>query len=223
MNTSHSDPKKTGGLYGVQDVMNNAPSKDDQWFNYYIKVEGKHVIIKIDGKTTVDWTEPENVGGRAGRKIDQGTFAIQGHDPKSLVYFKNIKVRPLDPIKVVVVTGGHDFEHDPFFKLFQGYSDIQYVEAAQKDHSELFEDISNWDYDVIVLYNMIAEYLRRSGRRTSRPCSKRASAWSSCTTPRARSTRGKTTARSSGPGIRSSRRRSTASSSPPAPTTTTWT
>jgi type 1 glutamine amidotransferase len=157
VNTSHSDRKKTGGLYNVVDVMDNAPSKDGEWCNYYIKVEGKHVIIKIDGKTTVDWTQPDNYvppKGMPGRKIGQGTIAIQGHDPKSLVCFKNIAIKPLDPIKTVVVTGGHDFEHDPFFKLFQGYSDIQYVEAAQKDHSELFEDISNWNYDVIVLYNM---------------------------------------------------------------------
>jgi type 1 glutamine amidotransferase len=62
-----------------------------------------------------------------------------------------------EKIKVVVVTGGHDFEHDPFFALFQGYDDIEYVEAEQKDHSELFEDISGWDYDVIVLYNMTQE------------------------------------------------------------------
>jgi type 1 glutamine amidotransferase len=70
------------------------------------------------------------------------------------VYFKNIAIKPLDPIKVVVVTGGHAFEHDPFFQLFQGYADIKYVDALQKDDSELFEDIGNWDYDVIVLYNM---------------------------------------------------------------------
>jgi len=96
VNTTHTDPKKTGGLYSVQDVMNNAPSKDDQWFHYYIRVEGKHVIIKINGKTTVDWTQPENwepSQSMAGRKIGEGTFAIQGHDPKSIVYFKNIMVR----------------------------------------------------------------------------------------------------------------------------------
>lgn len=153
VNTSHTDPKKTGGLYGVVDVMNNAPSKDGQWFDYYIKVQGKHIQIQIDGKTTVDWTEPDD-WRQGGRKIDKGTFAIQGHDPKSLVYFKNIMVRPLDPIKVVVVTGGHEFDHDPFLSLFQGHADIQSVEAVQKDHSELFENIDNWDYDVIVLYNM---------------------------------------------------------------------
>lgn len=95
VNTTHTDPKKTGGLYGIQDVMNNAPSKDNQWFNYYIKVEGKHVIIKIDGKTTVDWTEPEEPPRTSGRKINHGTFALQGHDPKSIVYYKKIMVRPL--------------------------------------------------------------------------------------------------------------------------------
>ncbi|MEA3366233.1 MAG: ThuA domain-containing protein, partial [Candidatus Hydrogenedentes bacterium] len=49
------------------------------------------------------------------------------------------------------------FEHDSFFKLFEGYDDIDYVEAEQKDHSELLEDISNWDYDVIVFYSMTQE------------------------------------------------------------------
>ena len=157
VNTTHKDRKKTGGLYAVMDVIDDAPSRDGQWFNYYIKVQGKDVTIKIDGKTTVEWTQPPGwlpPRGMAGRRIGSGTIAIQGHDPKSLVYFKNIKIKPLDPIKAVVVTGGHGFEHDPFFELFQGYDDIEYVEAAQKDHSELFEDISNWDYDVIVLYNM---------------------------------------------------------------------
>jgi predicted small secreted protein len=96
VNTTHSDPKKTGGLYNVQDVMNNAPSVDDKWFHYYIRVEGKHVIIQIDGKTTAAWTQPEDwtpPQGMPGRKIGEGTFALQGHDPDSVVYYKNIMVR----------------------------------------------------------------------------------------------------------------------------------
>ncbi len=59
-----------------------------------------------------------------------------------------------EKIKVVVVTGSHDFERDAFFTLFDGYDDIESVEAQQNDHSELFENITGWDYDVIVLYNM---------------------------------------------------------------------
>ena len=57
-------------------------------------------------------------------------------------------------IKVVVITGGHGFEHDPFFAAFDSFEDIAYVEANQKDHSELFETIDDWQYDVIVMYNM---------------------------------------------------------------------
>jgi 3-keto-disaccharide hydrolase len=98
VDTSHTDPRRTGGLYAVKDVMYNSPSKDNKWFKYYIKVVGRHVIIKIDGKTTTDWTQPENwvpPAGMPGRKIGHGTFALQGHDPKSIVYFKNIMVRPL--------------------------------------------------------------------------------------------------------------------------------
>jgi hypothetical protein len=96
VNSTHSDRKKTGGLYNVQDVMDNAPSTDDKWFHYYIRVEDNHVIIQIDGKTTAAWTQPEDwtpPQDMPGRKIGEGTIALQGHDPDSVVYFKNIMVR----------------------------------------------------------------------------------------------------------------------------------
>ena len=59
-----------------------------------------------------------------------------------------------EAIKVAVVTGGHAFDEGPFLSLFEGYPGIEYVHVPQKDHSELFEDISGWPYDVIALYNM---------------------------------------------------------------------
>lgn len=59
-----------------------------------------------------------------------------------------------EKVKVVVVTAGHDFEREAFFAIFDSFDKVQYVEAEQKDDSEIFEDISDWDYDVIVLYNM---------------------------------------------------------------------
>jgi type 1 glutamine amidotransferase len=62
--------------------------------------------------------------------------------------------RPKGPIKAVVVTGGHAFEHDPFFAVFDEMEDVEYTEFVLKDQSEIFEDISDWDYDVIVLYSM---------------------------------------------------------------------
>jgi hypothetical protein len=93
----YHDPKKTGSLYGVVNV-DQSEIPDDTWFDYNIHVEGKRVVIKINDKVTVDYTEPE--GYKAGkpftRKIDKGTFAIQAHDPKSTVLFRNLRVKRLD-------------------------------------------------------------------------------------------------------------------------------
>ena len=64
----------------------------------HVTVQGKRVIIQINDKTVVDYTEPENVkrdADDAERVISNGTFALQGHDPKSIVYFKNIMVKVL--------------------------------------------------------------------------------------------------------------------------------
>jgi len=57
-------------------------------------------------------------------------------------------------IKVVVVTAGHGFKKEPFFAMFDSFGDIEYTSVHLQDDSEIFEDVSNWDYDVIVLYNM---------------------------------------------------------------------
>ena len=63
-------------------------------------MQGKHVVIKLDGEPVVDWTEPDGFIVRhppwfTERRLSSGTFALQGHDAESVVYFKNIKVKPL--------------------------------------------------------------------------------------------------------------------------------
>lgn len=159
VNNTHSDWRKTGSLYGIKDVRGSS-AKDDQWFTEHIIVQGKQIIIKVNGQTTVDYIEPEDVArSNRGRKISSGTFALQGHDPKSVIYYKNIMVKPLPPrstgpIKVAVLTGGHGFERKPFLEMFDSFKGIKYVEVQLKDHSEIFEDISDWDYDVIAMYSM---------------------------------------------------------------------
>ena len=97
VNNSHTDWRRTGSLYAVQDVR-EVYVKDNESFTEYFKVEGKHVIVKINDKTVVDYTEPDNVkrdSGSEGRLISNGTFALQGHDPNSKVFFKNIMVKVL--------------------------------------------------------------------------------------------------------------------------------
>jgi len=98
VNNSHKDWRRSGGLYAVDDVKNPG-TKDGEWFTEHIVVKGDHVTIYLDGKKVVDWTQPkgwtppENMDGRM---IGSGTFALQGHDPGSTVYYKNIRVKPLD-------------------------------------------------------------------------------------------------------------------------------
>jgi len=58
-------------------------------------------------------------------------------------------------IRVLVVTGGHDFEREPFFAMFQAMPGIQWREAIQPAANDLYADDEAKKYDVIVLYDMV--------------------------------------------------------------------
>ncbi|MCE2750700.1 MAG: DUF1080 domain-containing protein [Pirellula sp.] len=93
----NSDPRKTSSLYAVKDVL-EAAAKDNEWYTQEIIVQGKKVTLKVNGKTMVEYNEPEDqkAGSDFTRKIDEGTFALQAHDPGSKVYFRNLRVKRLD-------------------------------------------------------------------------------------------------------------------------------
>jgi len=93
VDNSHADWRRTGSLYGVVDIR-KTPAKDGEWFDYEIIVRGKRIILKVNGKTTVDYTEPPDLK-RKGRRLSSGTFALQAHDPGSRVEYKDIMVKPL--------------------------------------------------------------------------------------------------------------------------------
>jgi len=102
-NTYARDPVKTGSLYHVQDVTEALP-KDDEWFTMDITVKDQTITVKINDKQTVSWTQPADWnGGREGpgraigaTGLNGGTIALQAHDPGSTVYYKNIRIKPLD-------------------------------------------------------------------------------------------------------------------------------
>lgn len=97
VNNSQSDWRRTGSLYGVQDVK-EVYVKDNEWFTETIRVEGKRITVKINDRTVVDYTEPEGVEkeeGRAEKRLSSGTIALQGHDPDSKVYYKDVLIRVL--------------------------------------------------------------------------------------------------------------------------------
>lgn len=96
VNATHGDPKKTGSLYNVENLK-KAPNKDDEWFKYNIRVEGKHIVFKVDDKVVLDYTQPNDAkpAKDATRLLDKGTIALQAHDPGSTVLYKNLRIKRL--------------------------------------------------------------------------------------------------------------------------------
>ena len=92
VNCTHRDPVKNGSIYNV--VKNYDPQvKDDEWYTVHITVKGKNIVTRVNDKIVVDYTEPDGVTGT--RKLSEGSMALQAHDPKSVVRYKNIIIKPL--------------------------------------------------------------------------------------------------------------------------------
>lgn len=91
--------RATGSLYAVVDLMSSAVD-ESRWFRVRITVQGKRIVVQINDRTLVDYTEPANVKrlpDKAGRKLNPagGAIALQGHDPRSTFYFKDIRIKHL--------------------------------------------------------------------------------------------------------------------------------
>lgn len=92
-NTGSDKAFRTGSIYPAK-PMNRVVAKDDEWFECYLVVRGNKVTLKVNGEITVETTLPHEA--KTGRTLASGTFAIQGHDPGSIVYFRSIRVKPLE-------------------------------------------------------------------------------------------------------------------------------
>ena len=97
VNNTHSDWIKTSSLYGLVNIA-QSPAQDKKWWMQEIIVKDKSVTVLIDGKKIFEYNEPPGTqpGKRFAHKLDEGTFALQGHDPNSVVRYKNIRVKRLD-------------------------------------------------------------------------------------------------------------------------------
>ena len=97
VNQSHADWRKTGSVYSFKDVK-EVYVKDGEWYTEHIIVQGDVVTVKINGETVnvYDQSKDENRKGDLGtKKLDHGTIALQAHDPKSVIYYKSVKVKIL--------------------------------------------------------------------------------------------------------------------------------
>ena len=114
VNSSHSDPVKTGSLYDLIKIY-KAPHGDDEWFTYYITCNRNTLDVRVNGERLYTYVEPGGAGGRRQqaqlgaplqpeaplitertKRISQkGYIALQQHDPGSTPMFKNIFVKKL--------------------------------------------------------------------------------------------------------------------------------
>jgi hypothetical protein len=96
VNNSHTDWKKTASIYDIANTGLTA-AQDGKWWTQHITVKGSEVTVRVDGKIVVQYVEPPGAqpGKSFTRKLAEGTFALQAHDPKSVVRYKNIRVKRL--------------------------------------------------------------------------------------------------------------------------------
>jgi hypothetical protein len=97
INATHGDKIRTGSLYPAfkltdedkkKIIVLDMLHKPDEWFVQEVIADGNHIIIKVNGKTTVDFVDPNN-------SFTKGHFALQQHNDGSVVKFKKVEYMPL--------------------------------------------------------------------------------------------------------------------------------
>jgi hypothetical protein len=99
INATHGDPVKTGSLYPdprttLKDyrekitILDTAPHKPDEFFTQEVIAIGPKITIIVNGKKTIEWEDPDY-------RYKKGHFAVQAHDPGSVMTFRKVEVREL--------------------------------------------------------------------------------------------------------------------------------
>ena len=76
LNSTEKEKRKTGSLYAVVDLP-KSPVDESQWFHVRISVQGKRIVVQLNDKTVVDYTEPPNVQ-RSGERAGQNSIPPEG-------------------------------------------------------------------------------------------------------------------------------------------------
>jgi hypothetical protein len=94
INSTHGDRIRGGSLYPSFDppeedkdkiIIKDRLYQPDEWFTQEVIAQDNHIVIRVNGKTTVDYTDPKNT-------YKHGHFALQGHDPGTVVKFRKVEV-----------------------------------------------------------------------------------------------------------------------------------
>ena len=60
-------------------------------------------------------------------------------------------------IKILIITGGHDFEREPFFEMFDSMNNIEFTSVEHPDANRIYGTSMLDQYDVLVYYDMNQE------------------------------------------------------------------
>jgi hypothetical protein len=66
----------------------DAPGASGAWFTQEVIAEGNHLVIRVNGKATADYTDDK-------RRYIRGHIALEMHDPKTVVEFRKIEIKEL--------------------------------------------------------------------------------------------------------------------------------
>jgi hypothetical protein len=99
INATHADTIRTGSLYPdfrtklpkhrkEITIEGKAPHKPNEWFTQEVIAVGDRIRILVNGKQTLDWKDPY-------KTYTKGHFALQGHDPGSVMTFRKVEYRPI--------------------------------------------------------------------------------------------------------------------------------
>jgi hypothetical protein len=98
INATHGDRVKTASIYpdyrekdlkGLKEILIlKAAHKVDEWFTLEAIAVGAKLTTLVNGKKQIEWTDPKH-------RYKKGHFALQQHDPGSVVHFRKIEVKEL--------------------------------------------------------------------------------------------------------------------------------
>ena len=124
---NYIERKKTGSIYSIRNIYYPLVN-DNEWFKMRVKVIENKIEVFVNDIKVNEYIQPQKPWRwEGGEKIllGKGTFALQAHDPKSTVYFRNIRVKALpDETPVAVADESWD---ETVTKLMQpGFPFIDY-------------------------------------------------------------------------------------------------
>lgn len=59
--------------------------------------------------------------------------------------------------RILIITGGHEFEREAFFNIFEEMTDVEYQEVTQPEANQLYDSDLMDRSDVLLFYDMVQE------------------------------------------------------------------